>query len=189
MKKEELKILKETVKQLQEKRDEVLKLQKEIALLEESEEVKKYLHLLNKLEEKTTGRNTGIDKFTDKVIIDIALGKMKITADAEIYVYLGTYKYNNEIDIVHGSDDIPVSRGNQDADYVLYQNLESKYYDSIQVPYINAEEFENTHKIIIPKNVVNRQSYFYELQSEYFETMIFKSPEEANQKIKRLLKK
>ena len=47
----------------------------------------------------------------------------------------------------------------------------------------------STHKIIIPQNVVNRQRYFYNLQSKYFETMIFESPEKAKEKIIRLIKK
>ena len=62
-------------------------------------------------------------------------------------------------------------------------------YQLVRVPYKSAEEFENTHKVIIPKNVVSREKYFYKLQLEYFETMILKSPEEAKQKIKRLLEK
>ena len=189
MKTEELKILKKKVEKLQTKREEVLTLQEEIALLEKSEVVKKYLNLLDLLDKKTTGRNANIDKITDEEIINIALRETKITPDEEIYVYLGTYKYNNELDIVHSLSDIPISRTNKYADYVLYQNLESKYYDSFKVPYKSAEEFENTHKVIIPKNVVSRKKYFYKLQLEYFETMILESPEEAKQKIKKLLEK
>ena len=110
MKTEELKILKKKVEKLQTKRKEVLTLQEEIALLEEKEEVKKYLNLLDLLDKKTTGRNANIDKITDEEIINIALRETKITPDEEIYVYLGTYKYNNELDIVHSLSDIPVSK-------------------------------------------------------------------------------
>ena len=117
------------------------------------------------------------------------MGDTKITPDEEIYVYMGSYKYNNEIDIIHGSHDIPVSRANDDADYVVYQNLEAKYYETVQIPYLKADEFESTHKIIIPQNVVSRQRYFYDLQSEYFETMIFESPEKAKEKVNRLIRK
>lgn len=189
MKNEELKVLKEKVNQLQAKRNEVLNLQKEKALLEESEEVKRYLNLLDILYEKTSGRNTGIDKFTDREIINIALGEINLTPNEDIYVYLGTYKYNNEVDIVHGSYDIPVSRSNHDADYILYQKLESKYCDSVQIPYKKAFEFEKTHKIIILQNVASRQRDFYDLQSEYFETMVFESPEKAKEKVNRLIRK
>ena len=189
MKNEELKLLKEKFEQLQTKRNEALNLQKEIALLEETEDVKKYLHLLNILNEKTSGRNTGITNFTDRDIINIALREARITPDEETYVYLGTYKYNNEVDIVHGASDFLVNRNDKNADYVLYQLLESYYCDNVQIPYKEADEFENTHRVIIPRNVKSNERYFYDLQAEYFETMILKSPEEASQNIKRLLKK
>lgn len=189
MKIEELNELKEKVKYLIKERDKVLEIQEEIKRLEETDEIKRYLCLLDLLQEKTTGRNTGIEKYTDKKIINIAVGNTKITPDEEIYVYIGTYKYSDEIDIVHGSYDIPVSRANHDANYVLYQNIEAKYCETVQIPYSKADEFESTHKIIIPKNVVSRQKYFYDLQSEYFETMIFNSPEKAKEKVYRLIKK
>jgi len=185
MKIEELNELKEKVNQL---REIVLEIQDEIKRLEEAEEIKRYLNLLDLLEEKTTERNNGIENYTNKKIIDIALYNTKITPDDEIYVYLGTYKYSEEIDIVHRSNDIPVSRTNHNADYVLYQNIEAKNYETVQIPYAKADEFESTHKIIIPQNVANKQRYFYNLQSEYFETMIFESPEKEKEKINRLIK-
>lgn len=189
MKIEELKQLKAKVKELQLKKDEALAIQKEIEKLEEKDEIKRYLNLLDLLEEKTTGSNRGIDKFTDREIIKIALNKVDITPDEEIYVYIGTYKINHEIDIVHGSNDYEVSRTNHNADYVLYENIESKYDGTVQIPYKKADEFEANHKIVFPQNVISRQRYFYELQSEYFEAIIFKSLEEANQKINKLIKK
>ena len=83
MKTEELKILKKKVEKLQTKREEVLTLQEEIALLEKSEVVKKYLNLLDLLDKKTTGRNANIDKITDEEIINIALRETKITPDGK----------------------------------------------------------------------------------------------------------
>lgn len=188
MKSEELKKLKERVQQLKQERDRVLSIQSEIKRLEETEEVKKYLELLDVYEEKTTGRNTGIESYTDETIIDIALGNTTITPDEDIYVYMGSYKNNNEIDIVHGSNDFPVSRANHDADYVVYQNIESHYWETIEIPYVKADDFEANHKIIVPQNVVSRQRYFYDLQREYFETMINESPEKAKEKVLKRIK-
>ena len=121
--------------------------------------------------------------------IDIQLYNTKITPDDEIFVYLGTYIYSDEINIVHGSNYISVSRTNHNANYVLYQNIETKNYETVQISYAKADEFKSTHKIIIPQNIANRQRYFYNLQSKYFETMIFESPEKAKEKIIRLIKK
>lgn len=126
----------------------------------------------------------------NKKFSDIAVRNTKITPDEEIYVYIGTYKYTDEVDIVHTPHDIPVSRTNPDANYVLYQNLEVRdVYKDVRIPYSKADEFEATHKIIIPQNVVSRKIYFHDLQSEYFETMIFDSPERAKEKVNRLIRK
>ena len=141
------------------------------------------------LKEKTTDKNSGIDKFPNIKIIDIVLGNVKITPDEEIYVYIGTYKINPEIDIIHGSIDYEVSRSKQDADYVLYKNIESKYNGIVQIPYKKAEAIELTRKVIFSKNVASRQKFYYDLQSEYFETLILESPEKAKEKVNKLLKK
>lgn len=189
MKSEELKKLKERVKQLQAKKSEVLEIKKEIFGLEETPEVKKYLELLDILKDKTTGRNTGIDKFTDEKLVYIALGEINITPSEEIYVYIGSYKNNDEIDIIHGSNDFPVSRNNHEADYVIYRNLEARYNGEVVVPYNESNYFESTHKIIVSQNVLSRNEYFYKLQSEYFETMVLESAEIAKEKINKLIKK
>ena len=95
---------------------------------------------------------------------------------------------DDEIDIVHSSADIPVSRTCSDADYVIYRNLESKYYNgTIEVPYQKALEFEQTHKVIFPQNTINKERYFYDLQIDYLETMILESPEKAYEKINKLI--
>lgn len=189
MKEEELIKLKEEVLYLKEKRDKVLKIQEEIKRLENTEEVKRYLDLLDIFAKNTTGRNTGIDKYTDDNIINIALNSTKITPDDEIYVYLGTYRYNDEVDIIHGTYDIPVSRYDCKASYDLYQNIESKDDESIQIPSKESYKFEITHNIIVPLNVANRKEFFYDLQREYFKTMIFESPQKAKEKVKKLIRK
>ena len=185
---EELHMLKDRFEELKKKRDDVLNIQKEIAILKETKEVKKYLNLLEVLNQKTSGRNAGIDKFSDRKIVDIVLNEIKVTPDEDIYVYIGTFKYNDEFDAVHSSYDIPVSRDDVSANYVLYKKIESSYYDEVQIPYNRVKDFEDTHNIIIPQNVTNRERYFYELQLEYFRTAILKSPEEAFQNIQRILK-
>ena len=56
---------------LNELKEKVIKIQDEIKRLEETEEIKKYLNLLNLFQEKTTGRNNGIKNYTNKKRIDI----------------------------------------------------------------------------------------------------------------------
>ena len=61
-----MKKLKESVQQLQQERNKILSIQSEIKRLEETEEVKNYLELLDLYEEKTAGRNTEIETYTDE---------------------------------------------------------------------------------------------------------------------------
>lgn len=188
MKSEELKKLKTEFKQLQEKRNEILKIKKEILCLKEKNDVKRYLELINLFQEKTTGRYSEFDTVNDEKLLNIALSKVNIKPDDQIYVYMGTYKYSPEIDIIHGSNDILVSRTNQNADYVIYKNLEARYNGIVEIPYKKVDDFEKKHRIIVPQNVVSKERYFYELQTEYFKIMILESPESATRKINELIK-
>lgn len=186
---EELKKIRDEFKQLKDRRDEILEIQNEIAYLEEKEDVKRYLKLIDLFNEKTLGRNSRLDKLTDEQLITIALSKVEVTSSEQVYVYIGTYKYGCECDIVHGAQDILVDRSNCNADYVVYKNLESRYNETLEVPYKKADDFEKKHTVIFPVNVLNRYKYFYNLQKEYFETMILKSPDEANMMVNKLVKK
>lgn len=185
---EELEKLREAYKVLESKRNKVLVLKKEIEELEKIDIIKKYNKLIDDYSKMTSGANTGIDEYTDDQLISIALNHVKITPDKNIYVYIGSYRYNREIDIIHGSSDYEVSRNSSNIDYVIYENLESIYNSTIEVPYHKVEEFERTHNVIFPKNVLNYQ-YFYKLQLEYFKTMILSSREDAIESINKLIKK
>lgn len=83
----------------------------------------------------------------------------------EIYVYMGTYKYSDEIDIVHGSSDIRVSYDSPNASYRLYRNIEKSSSEQIRIN--NCEEFERTHTIINPR-VIFYDKTFYEIQRDFF---------------------
>ena len=77
-------------------------------------------------------------------------------------------------------------------DYLVYYNLEARVHSfegTVEVQYSKADEFESTHKIIVPKNVVSRDSYFYNLQEEYYETAILESEDKAIEKVNRLVRK
>ena len=50
------------------------------------------------------------------------------------------------------------------------------------------DKFEGEHKVIYPKKF-NREAYFYDLQDEYFTTVILESEEKAMSKIKKLVTK
>ena len=186
----ELELLRQNYKKLKEKAEKVVSLAKKIEELKQLPEVKEYLELLTEYEKITSKfvNKEQIEQKNTAYFIRKAVKQTDITPRNDYYVYTGTYKYTDEIDIVHSPNDIEVSRYNSSADYVAYYNLEAKNDFSVVVPYSKANEFELKHNIIFPKNVINRKSYFYDLQDEYFETLILESEEKAIQKINKLVK-
>lgn len=189
----ELELLRQNYKKLKEKAEKVVSLAKKIEELKQLPEVKEYLELLTEYE-KITSKFVNKEQIEQKnaaYFIRKAVKQTDITPRNDYYVYMGTYKYTDEIDIVHSPNDIEVSRYNSSADYVAYYNLEAKKYSfnlSVVVPYSKADEFELNHNIIFLKNVINRERHFYDLQDEYFETLILESEEKAIQKINKLVK-
>lgn len=70
-----------------------------------------------------------------------------------LYVYMGTYKYTDEIDIVHASHDIVVPYHAIDANYRLYCNIEKTSSERVLIR--NCAEFEKKNTIINPKLAFN----------------------------------
>lgn len=189
----ELELLRQNYKKLKEKAEKVVSLAKKIEELKQLPEVKEYLELLTEYEKITSKfvDKEQIEQKNDSYFIRKAVKQTDITPRNDYYVYMGTYRYTDEIDVVHSPNDIEVSRHNSSADYVAYYNLEAKKYSfnlSVVVPYSKADEFELNHNIIFLKNVINRERHFYDLQDEYFETLILESEEKAIQKINKLVK-
>lgn len=83
----------------------------------------------------------------------------------EIYVYLGTYHYSIETDIVHGSNDERVDYSSPLADYRTYWNIEQPFAESISIN--KCEQFEKKHFIINPESYFKEREY-YEIQKEFF---------------------
>ena len=189
MKSEELIKLRENYNELINERNKILALKSKIEELENNSVVKEYLATIAEYKAKHIDP---IEQEEDSYFVRMAVSRTDITPRDDYYVYMGTYKYTNEIDIVHAAHDIRVNRDDKDADYVVYSNLEAKSHSlggTVEIPYSKADEFESTHKIIVPKNVVSRDSYFYKLQEEYYETAILESEDKAIEKVHRLVRK
>lgn len=192
MKNEELTKLRENYNELINERDKIIALRQKIEELENNPVVKEYLDTISEYEDNKAKHIDPIEKEEDSYFIRTAVSRTNITPRDDYYVYMGTYRYTHEIDIVHGANDIRVNRNDKDADYVVYSNLEAKSYSfdgTIEVPYSKADEFEKKHKIIIPENVFSRDSYFYKLQEEYYKTAILESEDKAIEKVNKLVKK
>ena len=192
MKNEELIKLRENYNELINEKNKILALKSKIEELENNPVVKEYLDTISEYEKNKAKHIDPIEQEEDSYFVRVAVSRTDITPRDDYYVYMGTYKYTNEIDIIHAAHDIRVNRDDKDADYVVYSNLEAKSHSfdgTVEIPYSKVDEFESTHKIIVPKNVVSRDSYFYNLQEEYYETAILESEDKAIEKVNRLVRK
>ena len=110
------------------------------------------------------------------------LYKIKKDETNNIYVYLGTYRNNDEIDIIHGSNDFKVDYNSPNASYRIYRNIEYPYGESI--PISMCDEFEKKHIIIKPNTYLKEKAY-YEIQKDFFIESVKTNQESAKQKILR----
>lgn len=154
---------------------------KRIKELLKDEKVKEFLGL--------TGLNYEIGstkkKVTDDIIASIYSKYLYLIKESEtngLYVYLGTYKYNDEIDIVHGGRDYRVPYDSIKADYRVYQNVE--LWGSVHVLINKCEEFEKTHRIINPM-VDASDKTFYQIQKDFFIRAVKDNQESAKKMILR----
>ena len=137
---------------------------KRIKELVKNEEVKEFLNLTGLTYQPINTKKM----VTDDIIASIYyryLYQINEEDTNEIYVYMGTYKYSDEIDIVHGSNDIRVSYDAIDANYRLYRNIEKS--SSEQVLISRCEEFEGKHTIINPR-IAFSDAQFYKIQKDFF---------------------
>lgn len=191
MRNEELIKLRENYNELINERNKILALKSKIEKLENDPIVKEYLDTVLEYEDIKAKHVYPVEEKEDSYFVRRAVDKTSITPRKDYYVYMGTYKHTSEIDIIHAANDIRVNRNDKNADYVVYYNLEASVHSlegTVEVPYSKADEFESTHKIIVPKNVVSSNSYFYDLQEEYYETAILESEAKAIEKVNKLVK-
>ena len=189
MKPEEMNLLRKRYYDLKGQKEKIMKVKMELLELEKSSEVQRYLELVGEYQEIRDEGIADIENKDDDFFIRRAINFSKITPTNDIYVYIGAYKYNYETDIIHGASDYLVGRGDVTADYFVYYNLEAKRYNlnfSIEIPYEEVDKFEGEHKVIYPKKF-DRKAYFYDLQDEYFTTVILESEEKAMSKIKKII--
>ena len=182
MKEEILERIKMDYEKMKSEKEQYQKVRKRIQELEENELIKEYLGLLSQTESYDYERIAGLSK---EKMYDRAF-RNHLTSIKEtngIYVYLGTFIYSIECDIEHGANDYRVNRNNPNADYRLYQDIES--YDSIEIPIKKCEDFEKTHQVIFAKTYPKNLKY-YEIQNYFIKTSIEEGQEVA---CKKLLKK
>ena len=179
---EKLRVEYEKLKRVQQEITDIIT---EISALEKTDAVKRYLLLTEQLNNNKNYLYSHIESKDDMSLISSCIGKVKIKETNGIFVYVGTYMVNHEIDIVHGSTDFRVNYCDQNADYSQYKNIESSSSDSnyiINVPVSKRSRFEQEHTVVFPKSYF-KDKEFYEMQNEFFKDAIKYGQEEAVQRV------
>lgn len=172
--------------------EDILKKKKEyeekkrrLEFLKKNRLVKEYISLCEEL------GNYRVDSFMkreDDTQLRYLFGKFcrKSKSTNDIYIYLGTYKYVYDCDIIHGDTDEQVSYYDEGASYSLYRNIESD--SSIMIGLVHREAFESSHIIVYPSRdyLSYRMVNFDRLQTEFARDCIDYGQEEA---VKRTLTK
>lgn len=179
MEQEILQKIKDDYERRKQERTNLKDLMQEIKNLEETETVKKYLTLTEKLDSTKFKKNLLV---SDEELLDLAFSSncYNIKNTNNIYVCLGTFMLDSCYDIVHGPSDIRLKYDDPRAEYRIYKNIEDG--DSKLIPIKKCALFEATNKVIFPQTS-RTDKYYYELQREFISTMIEHGQEEACKKI------
>lgn len=172
--------LKRNYSDLVNKKQKLLELKETIKKYEEKKEIKEYLAL----KEKLFDLDNSIVNDSDDTLLEIAMTKSKTPDNLDnIYVYLGSYKASNEMDIEHPSHDTRVFHGNNDEiDYKKYRNLEGDRFDDVIVPSDKCDEFEDENIIIYPCTILYGE-YYYKVRNEYYKDAIENGIDVAKKKL------
>ena len=98
----------------------------------------------------------------------------------KIYVYLGTYKYTDEIDIVHSAVDERTKYNDPKANYRMYRDLEQ--YDTLILSIKDSSVFEKENIIIKPNSIFLEREY-YKIQEEFFDEILKSNQKKAKKRI------
>ena len=91
---------------------------KRIRELKSNPNVREYIKLINLVEDDLKQIKSSDEKIISS-FYHRYLYQIKKEETNGIYVYLGTYEYNNEVDIIHGSKDFRVNYDSPQANYRL----------------------------------------------------------------------
>lgn len=136
---------------------------KRIRELQNDANVQEFLNLTNLSYERMS-----LKKVPSEDLIELIFSSHLYEIDERdsngIYVYLGTYQYTDEVDIVHAAHDISVPYDSPVADYRVYHNIEQLC--SEMIPISECDNFEKTHTILNKKRISNKG--FYVIQRDFF---------------------
>ncbi len=193
--------LKEQIENAKKMNEQLLKRKSE---LEENEFVKEYLTILKQLNE--AHEYLALERYfipnTDQEMLRDAATEVSLqycyddTENREeklanstnhIYVYMGSFKYDSESDIVHGPGVIQVPDDNPNFSWKDYKDIELTNSDATQQIYKhNVEKFEAENTILYAPEDMDPRDFYDQVRLIFFETAIKESQEEAVRKVKTI---
>lgn len=173
--------LRNNYNKLMEKKNELLELKDLINKLEDNESVKKYLELVSDYKKLT--KSVDLTTKDDTYFIYKAFRSTSVIQAINLFVYMGTYKLNYNKKNSH-----IVSRFSDDADFVLYRNIESKG-SNLKLSLDKAKIFESEHPVIVKDLIFDYNSFFLEVQREYLSVLMTNKEEDAQRHVLSLYNK
>lgn len=160
MTEQELKELRSKKEKMINKRNRFLELSKKKNELETEESVKKYFEVMRQLEDE-------FDDYELQTEEDIMnkLSNAGVNDTNDIFIYMGTYVYDNESDIFHGPTPCLVSRDDKKAIFSLYRNIETMECEQVIIPL--RDKFEKEHNVVFINGIQDDESYFYKLRRRF----------------------
>ena len=140
--------------------------------------VLEYFSLIEKEPIRLNYMNCNFDDIVS-MVFDRNIYRIKENETNHIYVYSGTYKCDDCIDIVHGPSAIAVSRYDSRAEYRTYHDLEQ--FSEIEVPIRKCDDFEKNNYILFV-----RRSDYYQLRKEFIVDAVNLGQKES---VRKVLKK
>ncbi len=156
--------------------------------LENDPKIQEYLNLIESIDSYGDTYILGckVCSTTEKKLLERAFESEVIENSNNIFVYCGTYKVSDEIDIVHGPSDIRVKRDDPSAEYSTYRDIEKNSLNSsINVSIHCRDEFEKNNFILYPKGYTY-ENFYFEVRRKFFETAIKKGQKKAIEIIKSM---
>ena len=147
--------------------------------LEENKYVKEYLEIINK---KSNNNYKWYEYTSDDQILDISYRtySREIRESNRLYVYLGSYKSDQNYGISCSYNDILVERDSPEVLYSIYWDLEKE--NEIKISIEVRDEFEKIHNIVYPETAF-RDKEFYEIRRNFLRLSIYEGQEVACKKI------
>lgn len=173
LKREKCNQLNSQLKRLEELRTKLelnLDVQAYVSTLEQIDKIKQSLNSSYKKEELTD----------EKIIYSASYEIGNGSETNNIYVYMGTFDYDNDYDIVHGPGVIKLSDNATDFGWKSYRNIELRSFEAErQVSQNGLDKFEKENTILYAPKGISAEKFYYQVRNMFFETLVKFGQEEA----------